>query len=61
MDIVLSVAGVLVILLGLRDMFHSLLHPKGQGGLSRGVLTGLWHSHMGWLFDRAGHAVTTGS
>lgn len=42
MDIVLSVAGVLVILLGLRDMFHSLLHPKGQGGLSRGVLTGLW-------------------
>ncbi|HRO31386.1 potassium channel family protein [Citricoccus sp.] len=42
MDIVLSIAGILVILVGLRDMFHSLLHPKGQGGLSRGVLSGLW-------------------
>lgn len=42
MGIVLSIAGIVVILLGLRDMFHSLLHPKGEGALSGGVLSGLW-------------------
>lgn len=36
MDIVLSIAGILVILLGLRDMFNSLLHPKGQGASAAG-------------------------
>ncbi|WP_313817821.1 potassium channel family protein [Citricoccus sp.] len=35
-------AGVGVIVLGLRDMFHSLLHPEGQGSLSRLVLSGVW-------------------
>lgn len=42
MDVVLTVAGMLVIILGLRDMFHSLLHPEGQGSLSRLVLSGVW-------------------
>ena len=27
---------------GLHDMFHTLLHPTGQGRLSRMVLTGMW-------------------
>jgi stearoyl-CoA desaturase (Delta-9 desaturase) len=30
--------------------------PHGHGGGLRGALTGLWYSHMGWLFDRAGQA-----
>lgn len=42
MDVALTIAGIVVIVLGLRDMFHSLLHPKGQGSLSRLVLSGVW-------------------
>lgn len=42
MDIVLTLAGVALIAAGLRDMFHSLLHPQGQGRLSRWVLVGTW-------------------
>lgn len=42
MDVVLTIAGVVVIILGLRDMFHSLLHPEGHGSLSRLVLSGVW-------------------
>lgn len=39
---VLTVGGVLVMLVGLWDMFHTLLHPTGQGRLSSGVLAGAW-------------------
>ena len=28
----------------------------GHGGGFRGAVKGLWYSHMGWLFDRAGQA-----
>lgn len=42
MDIALTLAGVLLIAAGLRDMFHSLLHPQRQGRLSRWVLSGVW-------------------
>lgn len=35
MDVVLTVAGgIAVIVIGLRDMFHTLLHPTGQRRLS---------------------------
>jgi len=30
--------------------------PHGHGGGLKGAMTGLYHAHMGWLFDRAGMA-----
>jgi stearoyl-CoA desaturase (delta-9 desaturase) len=30
--------------------------PHGHGGGLKGALHGLYHAHMGWLFDRAGMA-----
>ncbi len=42
MEIVLIIAGVAVILFGLWDMFHQLLHPRGQGPLSGLVFSGVW-------------------
>ena len=42
MDVVLTIAGIAVIVVGLLDMFHTLLHPSGQGRLSQLVLTGVW-------------------
>lgn len=42
MGIVLTVAGIAVIVTGLQDMFHTLLHPSGKGHLSRFVLAGIW-------------------
>jgi hypothetical protein len=38
----LTLVGVLVILVGLRDIFHTLLRPTGQGHLSSLTLTGVW-------------------
>lgn len=42
MDAVLTIVGILLILLGLWDMFHTLLHPSGRGGISRRVLAAAW-------------------
>lgn len=42
MDVVLTVVGALIVALGLRDMFHTLLHPVGRGRLSRKVLALVW-------------------
>ncbi|MGC5583157.1 MULTISPECIES: potassium channel family protein [Ornithinimicrobium] len=42
MEVVATVAGIVVIVIGLHDMFHTLLHPTGQGRLSRLVLVGAW-------------------
>ncbi len=39
---VLTISGVILILVGLWDMFHSLLHPRGRGTLSHAVLQGVW-------------------
>lgn len=44
-----SLLGVGVVLLVLRDMFHTLLHPQGHGQLSRAVMRFTW-----WLTRRAG-------
>ncbi|HEX4673467.1 MAG TPA: acyl-CoA desaturase, partial [Solirubrobacteraceae bacterium] len=30
--------------------------PHGHGDSARGVLLGLWHAHMGWLFVNQGQA-----
>ena len=38
----ITAAGVLVMGVVLRDLFHSLFHPGGQGGLSRLVLSAVW-------------------
>lgn len=42
MATVLTVAGIVVIVVGLLDMFQTLLHPSGQGRLSRWVLSAVW-------------------
>jgi hypothetical protein len=41
-DIIATAVGIMVIMIGLRDMFHSLLHPRGKGALSHAVLSGIW-------------------
>ena len=50
MDAALTIAGAALILLGLRDMFHTLMHPGRRGGASRRVLAAAW-----WLSRRTGH------
>lgn len=42
MDVVLTVLGVVIIVIGLYDMFHTLLHPTGQSPLGSRVLAGVW-------------------
>lgn len=42
MDVVLTVLGIAIILVALRDMFHTLLHPAGSGGISTVVLSVAW-------------------
>lgn len=54
MEIVLTVLGAAVVVIALRDMFHTLLHPSGKGSLSRRVLSGVW-----WLSKRTGHRLGT--
>jgi len=42
MDWLATAAGAALVLLVLRDIFHTLGHPEGQGSLSRFVLSTLW-------------------
>ncbi len=42
MMLVLTILGAVLILVGLNDMFHSLLHPRGRGAVSHAVLGGVW-------------------
>ncbi|MGJ9406552.1 potassium channel family protein [Nesterenkonia aurantiaca] len=42
MGTVLTIAGIAVILVGLWDMFHHLLHPRGSGPLSSLVFSAVW-------------------
>jgi hypothetical protein len=52
-DWVVAVLGVTVVLATLRDVFHTLWHPSGHGGLGRKVLAAIWrvgrpgHGHRG--------------
>ena len=49
---VLSVVGAaLVVAVILRDVFHTLFHPAGQGGLARSILAATWRV-AGWLGGR---------
>ena len=52
MDIVLRIIGGLLILVTLREVFHMLFHPSGQGGITMGVFRGVW-GVTGKLGDRA--------
>ena len=42
-DVLVIGLGVVLILIVLRDMFHTLGHPLGQGSLSGIVMRTLWH------------------
>ncbi|MEU2203100.1 potassium channel family protein [Microbacterium oleivorans] len=42
MEWLVRAAGAVIVLLVLRDMFHTLGHPEGQGSLSRLVLRTIW-------------------
>ncbi|GAA4777144.1 hypothetical protein [Citricoccus nitrophenolicus] len=42
MGIAMTIAGLVVIGLGLLDMFHSLLHPRGKGAISHAVISTIW-------------------
>lgn len=42
MNGLISLVGVAVVLIILRDVFHTLWHPTRHGGLSRIVMTALW-------------------
>jgi hypothetical protein len=42
MDWVVSAVGAGLVMAALRDLFHTLWHPTGRGGLSTLVMTGLW-------------------
>lgn len=37
-----SALGAVIVLFTLRDMFHTIWHPSGQGSLSRLVIEGIW-------------------
>lgn len=52
MDVLLTLIGAALIVAGLRDMFHALLHPHSQGMLTDVVLTGAWR-----LSRATGHAL----
>ncbi|MCH8560887.1 MULTISPECIES: potassium channel family protein [unclassified Nesterenkonia] len=42
MGTILTITGIVVILVGLWDMFHQLLHPRGSGPLSSLVFSATW-------------------
>ncbi|UUU25737.1 potassium channel family protein [Streptomyces sp. DSM 40750] len=42
MDGLISLVGAAVVMIILRDVFHTLWHPTRHGGLSRIVMTALW-------------------
>ena len=66
MDAVLMIVGILLILLGLWDMFHTLLHPSGRGSISRRVLAAVWsiskvtRHKLGSAVGAAGMALVVG-
>ncbi|WP_040340133.1 potassium channel family protein [Candidatus Blastococcus massiliensis] len=59
LDWSITAAGVLVVLVALRDIFHTLWHPSGRGSISSRVMRAVW-----WvgrhLRKRGGAGVQTG-
>jgi hypothetical protein len=41
---VVTALGVVVVLVALRDIFHTLWHPSGRSGLSRRVMAAVWRA-----------------
>lgn len=52
MNVFLPIVGALVIVVTLREVFHMLFHPSGQGRLTMGVFRAVW-ALSGQLGDRA--------
>lgn len=55
MDWLITAAGVLVVGVALRDIFHTLWHPSGRGDLSSWVMRAVW-----WLGRRRRERGTAG-
>ena len=49
MDLALTVAGALLVVGVLREVFHTLFHPSGRGALSLAIFKATWHlsGHLG--------------
>lgn len=60
MNTVITRVRILLIMVGLRDMFHQLLHPPSHGSLSRGVFTVVWRMSR-VMKHRLGTAVGPGA
>lgn len=50
MDVLLTVTGIAIVVVGLWDIYHSLLHPSGTGAIGGKVQAGVW-----WISRRTGH------
>jgi hypothetical protein len=50
MHVVLTILGAVIVVLGARDMYHSLLHPSGKGAISDALMAVVWR-----LSRRFGH------
>ncbi|WP_298589393.1 potassium channel family protein [uncultured Kocuria sp.] len=46
----MTVTGIAIVLVGLWDIYHSLLHPSGSGAIGSRVQAAVW-----WLSRRTGH------
>jgi len=42
-----TAVGTVVVAVGLRDVFHTLWHPSGRGGISRRLMAGIWRAGRG--------------
>jgi hypothetical protein len=42
MAVILTVLGAVMVVAGVRDMYHSLLHPSGKGALSHALMAAVW-------------------
>jgi hypothetical protein len=51
--------GVVVVVVALRDIFHTLWHPSGRGTVSTAVMRGVWRAGR-WRRDRGRGGVLTG-
>lgn len=47
MNVVVTVAGAALIAAALRDIFHTVFHPRGRGGLSVAVQRAVWRLFRG--------------
>ncbi|MFI7495405.1 potassium channel family protein [Kocuria sp. M4R2S49] len=50
MDVLMTLLGITIVLVGLWDIYHSLLHPSGTGAVGGRVQSAVW-----WLSRRTGH------